>query len=194
MIGPTLFGLDFRSCVLCIVFFTAISCIPPAYLATNGPKTGMRQMVQARFALGYVPALVFGMINCASFIGFLALTVILGGQSLSLASNSTMSWTVGIVIVAVISLLVGRYVVLGSILEMLKARCIEVVFRRIKSSPHIIPHFFPNRSHTLYRSHIYNGSRSSLRYIWHRQTGNQRNRKRYHGLRSESHRLYHKLF
>jgi len=54
MIGPSLFALDFKTSVLCIVFFTAISCVPPAYLATNGPKTGMRQMVQARFALGCV--------------------------------------------------------------------------------------------------------------------------------------------
>jgi purine-cytosine permease-like protein len=52
MLGPALFGLDLKTSVLCIVFFTAMSCGPVAYLATNGPKTGMRQMVQARYALG----------------------------------------------------------------------------------------------------------------------------------------------
>ena len=52
VLGPALFGLDLKSSVLCIIFFTAVSCVPPAYLATNGPKTGMRQMIQARYAVG----------------------------------------------------------------------------------------------------------------------------------------------
>ena len=54
LLGPALFGLDLKTSVLCIVFFTAISCLPPAYLATNGPRTGMRQMIQGRYALGCV--------------------------------------------------------------------------------------------------------------------------------------------
>lgn len=107
MLGPTLFGLDFKASVLCIVFFTAVSTIPPAYLASIGPKTGMRQMVQARYGLGWIPALVVGLINSISQLGFLALTVILGGQSLSLASGGSMSWTVGIVVAAIISLLLS---------------------------------------------------------------------------------------
>lgn len=107
MLGPSLFGLDLKTSILCIIFFTAVSCIPPAYCATNGPRTGMRQMVQARYALGYWPALVCGFLNCLQFIGFMSLTVILGGQSLALASSSEMSWTVGIIVVSIISLLVS---------------------------------------------------------------------------------------
>ena len=107
MLGPSLFELDLKTSILCIVFFTAVSCIPPAYCATNGPRTGMRQMVSARYALGYWPALVCGFLNCLQFIGFMSLTVILGGQSLSLASSSEMSWTVGIIVVSIISLLVS---------------------------------------------------------------------------------------
>lgn len=108
MLGPSLFELDLKTSILCIIFFTAISCFPPAYCATNGPRTGMRQMVQARYALGYWPALICGFLNCLQFIGFMALTVILGGQSLSLASSSTMSWTVGIIVVSIMSLLVSQ--------------------------------------------------------------------------------------
>jgi purine-cytosine permease-like protein len=100
------FALDFRTTVICIVLFTAACCVPPAYLATNGPKTGMRQLVQGRYAFGYYPGMIFGLFNCASFLGFLSLTVILGGQCLSLASGQGMSWTVGIVVVAIIALLV----------------------------------------------------------------------------------------
>jgi len=107
MLGPSLFALDLKTSILCIIFFTAISCIPPAYCAMNGPRTGMRQMVQARYALGYWPALICGFLNCLQFIGFMSLTVILGGQSLSLASKSEMSWTVGIIVVSIMSLLVS---------------------------------------------------------------------------------------
>ncbi|ORY33085.1 putative cytosine-purine permease [Naematelia encephala] len=114
MIGPTLFGLDLKASVLCIIFFTALSCLPPAYLACNGPRTGMRQMVQARFALGYVPAMIIGLVNSISQMGFLSLVVILGGQSLSLASAGSMSWSVGIVVVAIISLLLS-FVGLGAL-------------------------------------------------------------------------------
>lgn len=41
-------------------------------------------------------------------IGFMALTAILAGQCLALASNSTMSWDVGIVIAALIALIVRK--------------------------------------------------------------------------------------
>lgn len=54
VIGPALFGLDWKTSCLCIVFFTAASALPVAYCATNGPKTGMRQMVQARYGMGWV--------------------------------------------------------------------------------------------------------------------------------------------
>ena len=53
----------------------------------------------------YYPALICGFLNCLQFIGFMSLTVILGGQSLSLASSSSLSWTVGIIVVSIVSLL-----------------------------------------------------------------------------------------
>ncbi|KAK6909431.1 hypothetical protein I203_103449 [Kwoniella mangroviensis CBS 8507] len=107
VIGPALFGLNWRASAACIILFTLASGIPVAYCATNGPKTGMRQMVQARYGLGYFPAMIFGLINCATMIGFMSLTAILAGQCLSLASNSTMSYNVGIVIAALIALILS---------------------------------------------------------------------------------------
>lgn len=108
MLGPAGFGLDLKASVLVIVLFNAVMCVPPAWLATNGPRTGMRQMVQARYALGYVPAMLIGLANCTTFIGFLSLMSILGGQCLSIASEDKMTWTVGIVVVAIIGVIVGQ--------------------------------------------------------------------------------------
>ena len=51
MLGPA-FGLGLRDASLVILFFILLSTLAPAYLSTLGPKTGMRQMVQARFSFG----------------------------------------------------------------------------------------------------------------------------------------------
>lgn len=106
MLGPQL-GLDFRASALIIVFFTLVCAIPPAWLTTCGPGTGMRQMVQARYGMGYFPTMVIGLANCFTLLGFMSLTTILGGQCLSLSSGGNMSWDVGIAVVCVIGLCVS---------------------------------------------------------------------------------------
>lgn len=107
MLGPQL-GLDFRASALIIVLFTLVCAVPPAWLTTCGPGTGMRQMVQARYGMGYFPTMVIGLANCFTLLGFMSLTTILGGQCLSLASGGDMSWDVGIAVVCVIGLCVGK--------------------------------------------------------------------------------------
>lgn len=52
MTGPLGYSLGLRDCSLVILFFSILCTIPVAYLATLGPKTGMRQMIQARFSFG----------------------------------------------------------------------------------------------------------------------------------------------
>lgn len=54
VLGPNLFGLDFKSSVWVIIVFNVLSAIPVAYFATFGPLLGMRQMVQTRYSFGYV--------------------------------------------------------------------------------------------------------------------------------------------
>ncbi|KAJ9108757.1 hypothetical protein QFC21_000077 [Naganishia friedmannii] len=107
VLGPNLFGLDFNSSVWVIVVFNVFSAIPVAYFATFGPLLGMRQMVQTRYSFGYYPALLPALCNCLTMLGFLAVNAILGGQTLSLASGSGMSYDVGIVVVGVISLMLS---------------------------------------------------------------------------------------
>jgi purine-cytosine permease-like protein len=53
MLGPS-YGLGLRDSSLVILFFTLLASTLPAYLGTLGPKTGMRQMIQARFSFGFV--------------------------------------------------------------------------------------------------------------------------------------------
>lgn len=53
LLGPS-YGLGLRDSALVILFFTLLASVLPAYLGTLGPKTGMRQMIQARFSFGSV--------------------------------------------------------------------------------------------------------------------------------------------
>jgi purine-cytosine permease-like protein len=52
MVGTLSFGLSLKDAALVILFFTLVSTVPVAYMCTWGPKTGMRQLVLARFAFG----------------------------------------------------------------------------------------------------------------------------------------------
>lgn len=52
LMGPKYFGLSFRDSILIIIFVILFTTLFPAFLSTLGPRTGMRQMVQARFSFG----------------------------------------------------------------------------------------------------------------------------------------------
>lgn len=106
-LGPALFGMDYTSSIWTIVVFGVLSALPVAYFATFGPLLGMRQMLQSRYSFGFWPALVPSFLNCLTLLGFLAINAILGGQTLSIASGSAMSWNVGIVVVGIISLILS---------------------------------------------------------------------------------------
>lgn len=108
MLGPQLFSLPLRSSVACIVCFNALACLPVAYFSTFGPRLGLRQMVLSRYTYGYLFVILPAILNAATSIGFLSLNAILGGQTLSLTSGGTLSWSVGIVLVALIGILVSR--------------------------------------------------------------------------------------
>ncbi|EDR06733.1 cytosine-purine permease [Laccaria bicolor S238N-H82] len=106
-LGPAIFGLGLRDSCLTILFFNIICCAPPAYLATWGPKLGMRQMVISRYSFGYYGIIIPCILNLLNMFGFSILNCILGGQALASAGNGNLSWTVCIVVIAIISLLVS---------------------------------------------------------------------------------------
>ena len=54
MLGPAVYGLSLRDSSLVILFFSLLSTLAPGALAVLGPKTGMRQMIQARYSFGCV--------------------------------------------------------------------------------------------------------------------------------------------
>jgi purine-cytosine permease-like protein len=61
MVGTLGYFLSLRDASLVIIFFSLIAYIPPAFMGTLGPGTGLRQMIQARYVFGYAlpPILTF---------------------------------------------------------------------------------------------------------------------------------------
>ncbi|PNP46164.1 hypothetical protein TGAM01_v200247 [Trichoderma gamsii] len=107
MLGPLSYNLSLRDSSLVILFFCMLSTVPPAFLAILGPKTGMRQMIQARYSFGrYIVSLPV-LLNLASMTGFTVIICITGGQCISAISDGRVSINVGIVIIAVLSLFVS---------------------------------------------------------------------------------------
>lgn len=103
-LAPAL-GLGMAASQVTIFLFSALLSLPAAYFSTFGPQLGMRQMVQSRYSWGYFPACIACLLNAVGMIGFMILNNILGGQTLSaVSSGGSLSPSVGIVIIAVISL------------------------------------------------------------------------------------------
>lgn len=77
-------------------------------------------MCQARYSFGFWGATIPAFLNLVTMFGFMVLNCILGGETLSSASvmlgsdglptSGGMSWDIGIVIVALISLFVSSYI------------------------------------------------------------------------------------
>ncbi|KAF8434576.1 NCS cytosine-purine permease [Boletus edulis BED1] len=106
-LGPVVFGLGLRDSCLVILFFNLIANFLPAYLNTWGPKTGMRQMIASRYSFGFYGVIIPTVFNLTGLCGFNILNCILGGQTLSSVTNNNLSWTVGIVIIALLSMVIS---------------------------------------------------------------------------------------
>ncbi|KAM0791611.1 hypothetical protein ACM66B_006053 [Microbotryomycetes sp. NB124-2] len=106
-LGPLLFELSLRDSALVILFFNMFSCSLPSYFAVWGPRLGMRQMGIARYSYGYLGAILPAALNLITFIGFCAINAILAGQVLAAVKPGSISVSVGIVIIAVISLVIS---------------------------------------------------------------------------------------
>ncbi|KEY74675.1 hypothetical protein S7711_05428 [Stachybotrys chartarum IBT 7711] len=107
LLGPMVYGLSLRDAALVILFFCLLSTVAPAYLATFGPKTGMRQMVFARYSFGRYIVSVPVLLNLATLTGFIVILCVVGGQCLRAVSGDTLTPDAGIVIIALLSLLIS---------------------------------------------------------------------------------------
>ncbi|KAJ7124117.1 putative cytosine-purine permease [Mycena crocata] len=106
-LGPALFFLGLGDCMLVILFTNAATAVLPAYMATFGPKLGLRQMTAARFSWGWHGAKVVALLNCVACVGWSAINTIAGAQTLRVVADETISDAAGVVIIAAITLALG---------------------------------------------------------------------------------------
>ncbi|KAI0870545.1 permease for cytosine/purines, uracil, thiamine, allantoin-domain-containing protein [Hypoxylon argillaceum] len=107
ILGTFVFGLSLRDCSLIILFFSLLCTVPPAYFSTFGSRTGLRQMLHARYTFGYYLTSIIAFLNLATISGFGIISCVLGGSTLAAVSDGRIDGTVGIVIIGLIGLLVS---------------------------------------------------------------------------------------
>ena len=104
MLGPAVFYLPFLDCCLCAVLGMTVGCLPVAYIATFGPRSGNRTMVFTRYIFGWWPSKLIVVLSLIILLGYSLLDVIIAGQMLSAVSTGgSLSIVVGIVITAIIA-------------------------------------------------------------------------------------------
>lgn len=120
MLGPAVFYLGFLDSCLCAVFGMLVGCLPVAYIATFGPRSGNRTMIFARlvyvrsvfenllicfssYIMGWWPSKIVVILNIIVLLGYALIDCVVAGQILSAVSVSSMSVVVGIIIVAIIT-------------------------------------------------------------------------------------------
>ncbi|KAI9656144.1 MAG: hypothetical protein M1831_004715 [Alyxoria varia] len=110
MLGPVVFYLSFLDASLCAVFGILIGCLPVAYIATFGPRSGNRALVFARYIMGWWPAKLIVILNIIVLLGYSLIDTVIAGQILSAVSpNGSLSVVVGIVITAIMTWVVTTF-------------------------------------------------------------------------------------
>ncbi|RDW87875.1 hypothetical protein BP5796_03569 [Coleophoma crateriformis] len=102
------YGLSLTQSVLAMLFGSLLGAFVAGWCSTFGSATGLRQVSVARYSFGWWPAKLIGLLNLVSQVGWAAVGCITGGNALSAASDYNVSLILGVVIIAVVSL-VGSF-------------------------------------------------------------------------------------
>jgi NCS1 nucleoside transporter family len=94
---------------LTILFFNILGIIPPAYMCTFGPKTGLRTICFTRFSFGWYGAWLLAVANVIACLGWSMVNSIAGGQIILAVSDGKCPLAVGVILIAILSLLVALF-------------------------------------------------------------------------------------
>lgn len=113
-LGPLLFGLGYSDTLLYGILGQLIGSLVAAYCSIMGPPSGLRQICSSRYLFGPHFVKVVALVSIIGGLGWSITNNVLGGEILSrLSSNGSLNnglpLSVGVVIVAVITLLVAIF-------------------------------------------------------------------------------------
>lgn len=110
MIGPVVLNLGFLDASLCAILGMLLGNLPVAYIATFGPRSGLRTLSFSRYIMGWHPAKLTVLLNIVDNLGYSMINCVIAGQMLSaVSSGSNLSVVIGIVIVSIITLVVSTF-------------------------------------------------------------------------------------
>ncbi|KAL1882590.1 hypothetical protein Plec18167_003007 [Paecilomyces lecythidis] len=99
------FGLSLSQTIPITIFATLLGGAVTGWCATMGPGTGLRQVAISRYSFGFYPSSIIAALNVVEQLGWSSVSCITGGLALSAVSDGRLSIAVGVIIVAVVSLL-----------------------------------------------------------------------------------------
>ncbi|CDK25889.1 unnamed protein product [Kuraishia capsulata CBS 1993] len=108
-LGALVFGLGLKDSLISGLVATILGCLVAAYCSTMGPRSGLRQLVTARYIFGGTFIRFVVVISVLGFVGWSVTNCVLGGQILLAVSNGKVPLEVGIVIINVISVVVSIF-------------------------------------------------------------------------------------
>lgn len=108
-LGPLLFELNFRQCLVSGLVSMLIGCLIAAYCSIMGPQSGCRQMVTARFLFGWWFVKLVALASIIGVMGWSVVNCVVGGEMLASISNDKVPLWVGIIIVMACSFLVSAF-------------------------------------------------------------------------------------
>lgn len=106
-LGPLLFELGLHNTLVAGLVGHTFGCAIAAYCSLMGPRSGCRQMVGARFLFGWWFVKLVSLVSIIGVMGWSVVNCVVGGQILASVSDGKVPLVVGIVIIAVVSLLVA---------------------------------------------------------------------------------------
>ena len=106
---PSLFDLGWWDSFLCILFFNIIGSIPPALMATFGPKLGLRDMVIPRYSFGWYPAKVIALVNLLNQIGWAMVNAIARAQFLYDVGDGKQPMSVAVLIIGLLAMIIDMF-------------------------------------------------------------------------------------
>lgn len=107
-LGPTLFGLSLGWTIAAVVIGNVIGGFGAALHASQGPRLGIPQMLQARGQFGYFGGSLLAFIALIMFLGFFASNLVVAAQSFAAVFDSD-SINTGIIVCAAIALVVAIF-------------------------------------------------------------------------------------
>ncbi|KAG7915963.1 hypothetical protein KL927_003428 [Ogataea polymorpha] len=100
------FGLDFGTSVLVIIFFNILGAIPVAFFSIHGAKFGLRQMVLSRYLVGDLAMRIFAFINVVACVGWGAVNIMASAQLLNIVNNHALPAWAGCLIIIILTIIV----------------------------------------------------------------------------------------